>query len=1463
VGGSVATKVNRDMDGLETTNEPTPRSDDNQIAEAAYLDLINVVQNDKQIAEEAYLDLINVVQKAVPASDLLFGTSDKASYYRGLLIDRPIADGGATYDELWTARIEGDVAWLGLESFDLSTGRLQKKELPVYQSDNDIIQRLWESLSVTLDSSDEGDLWRFMYSRNDTGRVPCEGVIRALFNIPKNASPLNKRLGHCIPPYATRKKLVEFCVSQCKPEGGGPSRGTRVTTAMAKKARDRICSIEDDPTGSKRKIIDLSEYTVGFGDRLKKKMEEGGLFLDVVGGVTSKNDPTIATSPRPVVATHVVGEVGGSFTPFWVVTIHNPFTLSFVDRWHRDMNKLLFTSGRHGKIGAYIRNASSTAEPAPFTIGGRTVYGGQHLSDFEKSGVLYLANFVADYQRETIEATLGTHYVVTFHANLLHTVVNAIVDALYGFHSDSDPQVCSDSIPKDKKRIHVEDVFHLPTNCEQQVITMGSSNSPAEFSTILEYEKIGQQGSLASLKLGGCFLHIQGPGSQQPGIRHQVRMTPDATKRNNGTVWRFHCTSRLVLCPKQKKDDFEIRMKKNLNGTLLQPCDYHSSDYKHQGVLSKCIDYQVENHSEHEVANVQEESPNKRRRIHPAVSNGLAVGQRFDLLSPENTDRFQQLPRSDFDSLCIFRPLPTMLYEGSMLSHLSSAPMTKFLFNHGYIVNSIGSNGSGKREMIPRLHQVPAINSTGAEDGATRHPIPGTKYKLSRICLDAGMRHSRRAHPMLCPNEETHSPIIIITRAYKNDWKTVHAHLQALKEWSEDRSKPLYNEKFDGKLTVYGSGGAPEILGAHPPDFSRDTKLDPQVLIPSAQPFESSKINQALVRLMLDNHCVAIYVNEDEMFGGVEADTEAAPSCSFLGYFSCGSLAIDRKAAAVVHALYKDSNQQTQMHAQFQQVPHFRLDLVPVFTNEDLLIMLGESNIATDYKILAVEHDCQDKITVDIPFGGAEAALAGLDRSQMYDSFIANKEYMRYLQNPDNSAENPDDSAESHDDDRDEDDDDRDEDAEELIVSPAALPRATIPQLVDACLINNAAGAFRAMKRNITTLAEGKEVAGPLMIETLPVICRLQSTPMSNRALDVVCLFLRRDCKDGGLFRRTCTVEGQRIVYKDDWKSDLVDVAFKAILLRFTGRINAFRNYSLHEKTSPMIPIVKDLGGFLTFMEKSVKGTRLGQWHSKQHLQAIPASVQHYESFAEFITEVGKTLPEVITNILSNQKQGEQSRDTRKEAVTALKAMLSSCCNGDTSDGLHFLAQIVVADIDEIFEDVFGETRCNGMIAGHGGAAGIALLGTDLGKKGLPAILSLIIDYVQTEVSDEHLAIAGYHKDSAGIVFNSLNGRPFNASDAEHFLCKGSVLAKLTLGHYRNSKYPVSAKPWCHPIKLTKEKEPYDTFTYGIMKTIVDSYTKCTSAASLVIPEVCYLPNEELERAARQLEEREARQVSA
>ena len=97
------------------------------------------------------------------------------------------------------------------------------------------------------------------------------------------------------------------------------------------------------------------------------------------------------------------------------------------------MNELYFTMGKGGKSGAFIRVVSNTeGEPAPITIGKRYVYGSQKASDFENK-IMSLGNIVAAFQRLYVEKKLGGHdYIVTFHVNLIHTVVASIKSLVPG-----------------------------------------------------------------------------------------------------------------------------------------------------------------------------------------------------------------------------------------------------------------------------------------------------------------------------------------------------------------------------------------------------------------------------------------------------------------------------------------------------------------------------------------------------------------------------------------------------------------------------------------------------------------------------------------------------------------------------------------------------------------------------------------------------------------------------------------------------------------------------------------------------------------------------------------------------------------------------------------------------------------------------------------------------------------------
>jgi hypothetical protein len=205
---------------------------------------------------------------------------------------------------------------------------------------------------------------------------------------------------------------------------------------------------------------------------------------------------------------------------------------------------------------------------------------------------------------------------------------------------------------------------------------------------------------------------------------------------------------------------------------------------------------------------------------------------------------------------------------------------------------------------------------------------------------------------------------------------------------------------------------------------------------------------------------------------------------------------------------------------------------------------------------------------------------------------------------------------------------------------------------------------------------------------------------------------------------------------------------------------------------------------------------------------------------------------------------------SRSDAVKELSAMLHECCRNDNSGNYSFLAQQVLADVEEFFVDPFGSVDPDAIVAGFGAQKGLEMLINGGGAKKLGDAVRSIIEYVGDNATETQLKMMGLERCStSSFVCNRVNGRIFNATDAEHILCKVWVVAKLTLGHYRNSRCPKTAKPHCHPMKLAKDEEPYCKFVPEIMSDIKHSYAECCSVMEqtsnyIVPPHYCYLPGE-------------------
>ena len=91
-------------------------------------------------------------------------------------------------------------------------------------------------------------------------------------------------------------------------------------------------------------------------------------------------------------------------------------------------------------------------------------------------------------------------------------------------------------------------------------------------------------------------------------------------------------------------------------------------------------------------------------------------------------------------------------------------------------------------------------------------------------------------------------------------------------------------------------------------------------------------------------------------------------------------------------------------------------------------------------------------------------------------------------------------------------------------------------------------------------------------------------------------------------------------------------------------------------------------------------------------------------------------------------------------------------------------------------------------------------------------------------------------------VQNKVNGRPFSATDAEHFLCKLRVMSKYTLPAYSTAIQAIATKPHCHPVYLRGRESSPDPMVSEIMASMLRANEQ--SRKEITAPPFCLLPNE-------------------
>jgi hypothetical protein len=180
---------------------------------------------------------------------------------------------------------------------------------------------------------------------------------------------------------------------------------------------------------------------------------------------------------------------------------------------------------------------------------------------------------------------------------------------------------------------------------------------------------------------------------------------------------------------------------------------------------------------------------------------------------------------------------------------------------------------------------------------------------------------------------------------------------------------------------------------------------------------------------------------------------------------------------------------------------------------------------------------------------------------------------------------------------------------------------------------------------------------------------------------------------------------------------------------------------------------------------------------------------------------------------------------------------------------MSWIAHAVVADLEEFVIDPYGTVTPSSVRRGPYSVNGHEMINNGLSSKmDFEECLDSLVHHVHNKTDDDLLRILGYEKRNDGQVTNRVNGRNFNSTDAEHFLCKAWLNAKITFGNYRVIQYPKQCNSFTHPSPVLHRMN--NDIINQIMKEMEHAYSNCKNQADnnigLQLPEFCKLPGEKL-----------------
>jgi hypothetical protein len=320
---------------------------------------------------------------------------------------------------------------------------------------------------------------------------------------------------------------------------------------------------------------------------------------------------------------------------------------------------------------------------------------------------------------------------------------------------------------------------------------------------------------------------------------------------------------------------------------------------------------------------------------------------------------YPNVPKNVFDEQNIPQFGPRFIFK-DRVRQLTTGPALLHFLKRGYKVSIRRADGS----VYPCLYEL--------NNGELLNY--GHRYPMHTILADAKLLHNDRVHAPISTSHKA-ANIIVLTQRYKQIPAKIDAVVEALDTYNSRSNENMsdceiiHNHfgKFNGRITIMGSGGSHKVLGNFSP-MPKCSKYDAQVEVGAGQT-RTTAINQKLEGLASTQSVQAIFLNENYYYGNSETmdyhgDSSTAKTLCFLGYYEFfESRFVVGDHHAYINKEFRYLSDKLWQFLTFRLHPHLQTEARPFISNIDEVHRLQKN--ANSYLSVVVNEDDHSEIHYD------------------------------------------------------------------------------------------------------------------------------------------------------------------------------------------------------------------------------------------------------------------------------------------------------------------------------------------------------------------------------------------------------------------------------------------------------------------------------------------------------------------